>query len=1269
MSLMAQKIRQFSLIALLVLLAVRIAFAEEQPAIQRRFPNYFVPLEYQLADPSQIPDAVVAQSRALLERVLNEQLKEIEVPLVLDLKRGPEMVRYFELLRAEARKIDPQAEIYPSAGVIRALLAFNYEQMYEKFDGKPSAESQAFLSQLPAQSRSLPGYKVRGVGADFDVWARISKEPRVNTFDAIRARLSEISGSTERFYGRQEGFLDEALKRSLFPKLDIRPIDEIDQRRDYRSQVNRSVQQGGASIDWLSFQINWGNQHGGFVEPQDRAYIVSDFIRGVYRYLSPQTGAVVESPEKQTVRGIRPLLEIGHLRLLDDSQLRAEINTLMERDYQKVPIPEDALYTFARIRRNARESGWFNRIWSAPAGTTEHAIAQFVKHLHEKGYATSDRGGQPLIPVYVEFATIPPGGRPLNGLPERLVMPPAEFRRSYAKNGRLYHGTPSVADSLSILRNGMFATQATGDFRSGGYLSPNRAYSLGYSHGTGPVIERRVEQVNYHVIDLRKHADDPWIQELLKRAHSRGASPEELLFREHGIDAIILTDNEILVKNTRMFEPAVFSDVTSGYATLMESHNADPEDRIKAARIYPMLYAYSTALGDKVVRPKTNTQMLNTMAEIARSHENPEFRATAVIILMAETPDSPRTNALLQKALLELPEKALLGSESWYKGRPKSIVFEKPIEALTSPSKEAQAAAITSLEKRGFMYLGQPPEMASALVSIAVDENNLLKQRATDLLWPPTLRMQLQPIQRRLLEGLSWTGLRRYMEWFALSSSEKLTPLESSILPQKLASSDRPDRWYATAVNMINADPILERLDLYLNAEYELDRLDISNSTIRRALKRRFEAVVELTGRQAALVKAVRSHAITESDVESKARISSKEMGGQLLDLLGHPNSFIRQAAIRELPMSRNTQFTIKAMELLAKIHPSSNQREQELLSDFFRYSINPYITKDRALADATESFLLGQHPHLSLANQLQLVNILELAGRGSARLSELKASAETQILQAPLPNIFTHLGLDRSFHDAMITLKHTSPLLLARVLESLRQGYIPSAWEWLARGILAKAPQGREQDFVNDFLATNESVRMAVYLRLTQKCDPNEFQQAKSWEHFRADPAFQKAIIRRIILGPSYWLSLLEKMDLHETVQPDLPLLLAHPKAAIKTRALRLMGLGPDQHPDESTAMRMSRFLFRRSEGIISDHMLSAAKYHLAKALLARGLGSPDLARKLDLAGFRFPSLARKVYGKAPEAAAFRTQYSRSLREGNSTCGELMRLIGQTNP
>lgn len=997
----------------LILCALVLApIASAKPKRRPGYPNYFVPLKYQQSNPEEIPDSVLEKSRKILISVINQQLNAIEVPLVLDPKKGPERVSYFDFLEQEARKIDPQVELNPSAGVIRTLLAYNAEKMHDHFKGKPSPDSLQYLEELGRTAVHLPGYELRGLGADFDLWIRVNKEPKTETFRAIQEALTRLTTTTQQYYGLDSGITDEALGRMLFPKIDIRPLETIGIGRDSESQVDRSVKQGGSSLDWISFRRQTPQQAADFLEPNEHPYILQDFLRGQYRYLPPQEGVFVEDLDKQTIRGFRPLTEFGYLQLLDDDQLQREILQISGRDLQKEPLSEAAEDIFGRIRRNSRVGGWGNRIHSGPKDSVESAVATLVNQVGR----LDSRSRQPAIPFYVESYPIPKEGRPLNGLPSHLLTPPDEFIRTYAKDGVLYHGTPSVADSLSLLRNGMFAMQSNGAFRQGGYLSPNRKYALGYAGSAGPVIERRLIPAGYHVLDVRKHAEDPWILQAIDRASSRVPKIQvaDLLSEEHGIDFFILDDDEVVTRNVKAFEPTRFADITRAYATLLENHWAPAEARLNATQVYPMLHAYSKSTGEEIPAPIKREHMEETLFKSAENHEDADLRVETLLTLRSHLGKSERLTRLVNKALSEVPLEKI-----------KPLVENNIPEALTHSKRAVQELAIDYLAEKHNPFGMYVPEMKlvqGALLQIALDDRRPSSGSAANLLFPSTLRSLPVKSQRKLLRQFTLKGIRDYTN--ALSAGQgSLTKTESEILPERAFHFFDPHSKESTGVFMQlgRMEDHPKSLEIYFRAiiaeaEATGSKKPFSGLGIAQYLKNHPDR--PLSERDSFISQAMTIRGVSDSISDLIITPALSELSlATFKDLLSHPDSLVRKHAWRSARV-HSREAPRKAQEVL-KFMATPRGKAEGMEAEVFELTkaLGRFFSADPTLMEKVESLVLKQSS-LSPSYRSLFVDLLKAYGRTSEALESLRSRLDREPLLKMRTQMYKKMMLEAPYAE-----------------------------------------------------------------------------------------------------------------------------------------------------------------------------------------------------------------------------------------------------------
>jgi hypothetical protein len=656
--------RTIGLISLLFLLSQNTYGARQGkkvPEVQDRyfsqskeFPNYFLSEKYRTPGAVSPEDLKKEISRVknLLEDATHNILMKMTVPIATGENKEVQMVDYFSYLPKEIEAIDKTAKLMPSGGVVRSVIGYEYKEMFDGMHRNPPVSPEETLKRLASKSsESIPAYKVRGVGSDFDVL--IQGDP--DKFEAVKKRVEEITNSAESKFGAR-GIRGD-FKRSLFTIGDV---------KGYDGQIARSTNQGGATTDFLAFDMKTGK----FVEPTNMGGIIDSLVQGHYSYLAPVEGYKVEDEAKQIIRGMRPLLELPFLELENDAQFRKELtNLLHEVTNGRNPSDLDkALSQFDKMVRNARESGAHNRFHRGGPDSIEELIGKVSKVLEEKT-------GRATIPEFVdkfplEFRNA--SKSELNGLPKHLLTKPdgpKGYIARFTNEGKLFHGTPNLDNGMAIMRGGIFLskpggrihngshTGTTAAFGEGGYSSKFYTTSQGYAGANGVVFELSVkndQRVNFLDWESPEIQNDPFIKSLIAKAEKENISVFSILRKEHGIDFI--NNSHILIQNLDAVDlPSDFKTLLNAFGTVIDNHGAAASARIKAYSEYLNLYEYSQALGEKGVKaPIAPNKFVKQMLDVPiaeRLAVVQGFNSSNPQILV----ESLREDKFLLKQIFEVP--------------------------------------------------------------------------------------------------------------------------------------------------------------------------------------------------------------------------------------------------------------------------------------------------------------------------------------------------------------------------------------------------------------------------------------------------------------------------------------------------------------------------------------------------------------------------------------------------------------------------------------
>lgn len=485
-------------------------------AAPKEAPNLFLPERWRGVPAKDVPAEVVDQALLNLNAALATMNLRLAIPIQKQIGREPVVLRYFEYLDQEigsalAEPVLSSAEavlnevysigeteetrsrprnvsdtvtfaVNPSAGVIRAEIALVYSLLLSGYRaGIPPEKTIAAIidgshSVYDDKTGNLSGIELRGLGSDFDVYISTN---RPDLYETIRRRVISITTSAEMAFGlRWNGSIAQGIKFALFQIPDARPLHDMPGDNGkleemQRSQLDRAIRQGGAQIDWLYFD----RKRGEITAPPSHPDIARNILLGIHAY-SPR-GEKVEEPFKQTVRGMRALLELPYLDM--DSESEAiyikeldELITAIEDDsFSKLSesIRERIYKQFERTKKNARFGGAWNRIYQGE-GPVESRLRKVVRLLSEIIQPQS----QSIIPAYIGLFPMDLHGRSAREVPAHLLMTREVFDRKYTEDKFIYHGTKSIADGLAILRNNYYITEAESPIRRGAFLAQRKPW-------------------------------------------------------------------------------------------------------------------------------------------------------------------------------------------------------------------------------------------------------------------------------------------------------------------------------------------------------------------------------------------------------------------------------------------------------------------------------------------------------------------------------------------------------------------------------------------------------------------------------------------------------------------------------------------------------------------------------------------------------------------------------------------------------------------------
>ena len=534
------------------------------------FPRLLLPAAWRQREPSAVPRSVLDQQAALLARAVGSRLRRLTVLVSEQDAAGaslaPRPVAYFPYLIEKVGS--PDIEILASSGLVRATISGIYDELLSLHAANSNADLNGALESMAADTRDLNPLDIRSLGGDLDVLLRLSdhvpEADRATLLESAKTRITAITNSVENRYESRDAAANSAgaVHRTLFTVGDV---------KEFRAQLGEAVSSGGSTTDHLAFSF----RHNAFVEPprdmRRVASIVDDLLLGYYEYLPPAPGARTRSPQKQTVRGARPLLELPWLRLKDDRVLRLELEVLLrtvQTEEGRRDFDPKAREQFHKMVRNQRRGGAHNRFYRSPKDSVEGLFLAIADQL-------KSAPNSPLIPEFAdEFPRTGPEAPHKLPVPTEVLMPFDRFIAEHTENGYLFHGTPEIENSLAILRGGFFLShdkQGGAYFGRGVYTSKLQSAAQVYAGARGMVFRLPVRRdANLRVLEYSAYEGSDFQKRVEREAAAEGQDPFELLTRRYGIDVIVR--HHVLVQNSwTLVPPQSIRDILLAFMGTVDS--------------------------------------------------------------------------------------------------------------------------------------------------------------------------------------------------------------------------------------------------------------------------------------------------------------------------------------------------------------------------------------------------------------------------------------------------------------------------------------------------------------------------------------------------------------------------------------------------------------------------------------------------------------------------------------------------------------------------
>ncbi len=610
-----------------------------------------------------------------LEPAMTSLLSRIQ--LTVDSGGGKlESIAYFPYIQKRAQEICPGVRVYASGGVVRSLVGYLYEQVFNAVKAGQSPER--WLKSFAAGTKPIPAVEVRGVGSDLDILV----DGECADVARVLQVIQDITNSAEKAVSPARG---HSQTKSFFTFADA---------KNYTEQIERSTAQGGSEVDFLAFDT----ERGRFVEPPGHSGIVHRLTEGVYRYLAPASKNVIEDPDKQTVRGLRPLLELPFLKLEDDRQFRSELTTLAKKMKSGQRLSFKAYEQFHKMVRNSRRSGANNRFYRASRGSIDEIVASMI------GYLNDDKS-RPLLPEFADRFDL--GRATDKTLPTRFFLPMQTFTAKYTAGGVLYHGTANPENGFAILRQGLLISdrkQGYAVYGRGVYTSKDEAVAREYAGREGLLFSLRVQQdPKLKVLDWPAVENSSEIARIRKEAEQLGRDLFELLARDYGVDIIV--NEHVLIQNLNAVElpKPRLGEIAKTWYYRARDLNASAIDRYAGGEEYRRLKALAVISGETDL-PSLNHEELLREAREQMLHDlrvTGDLRVDPANLTVAfQIAAHPSVRAQITRFV---PRSAVGGNFAWELLRQPDVLANTPVAELSA----AMGHALTALpedDQRSAVY-------------------------------------------------------------------------------------------------------------------------------------------------------------------------------------------------------------------------------------------------------------------------------------------------------------------------------------------------------------------------------------------------------------------------------------------------------------------------------------------------------------------------------------------------------------------------------------
>lgn len=511
----------------------------EMPLKKEIVPNFFKDIE---------KDTAFDKINLCFSSILNRLLIPHVDPVNQKLTNEKFIIKLDNFVQERA----PGAKVYIGGGVVRSLLGYIYKKIFNAYErGIPENNLNTFVLQalddiIEGKSRKnqsfdkkLDSLHALGVNSDFDVYIDFPQNFN-GDYTKVKLETQDFINSGESHLGLRNN--QGELKKSLILVGDV---------KDYNKQLGQNeksaVIQGGSTLDWLAFPITPSEQQV-FRFPIGHENILNRFFDGQLDYIAPKTK--LKDPDKQTIRGLRSLLELYFLSLTPEGSnvMVAELTQLINQKNLSYGAREQ----ISKMLRNSWCGGGHNRFTRPRFLVSNPEISERVQTLSDT--LGPQPNNIPLVPEFLPIKKIMARKEDKGTLTQLGYLTSlSTLLDTYTDKGLVYHGTADLKNVLYMIRKNLIVSsdkQGRAAFGQGFYTTKDIDIAKQYSSSQGMPIPLKINpHPNLRILDLNTQK----AQELLKDISVRfpDKDPNFILSEHYDIDIIVTKEtNYLLIQNT-----------------------------------------------------------------------------------------------------------------------------------------------------------------------------------------------------------------------------------------------------------------------------------------------------------------------------------------------------------------------------------------------------------------------------------------------------------------------------------------------------------------------------------------------------------------------------------------------------------------------------------------------------------------------------------------------------------------------------------------------